>query len=244
MNMKPEFITNTDWEILKKMYPDNLKEIATLLNNNYPVQYLIGNVEFCDATIKVNEDVLIPRFETEYFVEKIIERLKKYPANSLKIVDIGTGSGCISIALKMQLNQIIEGLDISFKALKIAEENAKLNNVDIKWRELDILTNELPEKYDVIISNPPYVKESEIVDAKTKYEPQNAIFASDNGLLFYKRILEIIDYNPLLIAFEIGMTEGEEIAKIAKKKFLNATINIEKDLTGKDRYLFIVPNNK
>lgn len=240
--MKPEFITNTDWEILKKNYPQNLEEILNKLNHDYPIQYIIGNVEFCDIILNVNENVLIPRFETEYFVEKLIKRLQKYPSNTLKILDIGTGSGCISIALKKHLNQEIMGIDISKKALEVALQNAKLNNVEIKWQEWDILKKELPEYFDIIVSNPPYVSVNEEVDPKTKFEPQNAIFALENGLLFYRRILKIINYHPKLIAFEIGMDQGKQIMQMAQEKFPKAHISIEKDLTGKNRYVFIELN--
>lgn len=237
--MKPEFITNTDWQIVKEMYPNELENIVEKLNKNYPIQYIIGFVEFCDTKIKVNENVLIPRFETEYLVEKLIDRLKVFPEKTLSIVDIGTGSGCISIALAKKINQSFEGVDISTKALLVAEYNGIENNVNIKWRKLNILKKELPKNYDVILANPPYVDRKEEVDPKTKYEPQNAIFAEKNGLQFYERILSIIKNRPKLIAFEIGCTQSKAITNMAKEKFPNAHISVEKDLTGRIRYLFI-----
>lgn len=237
--IKPEKITDLDWEILKNMYPNNLKEIKEKLKNNYPVQYLIGNVEFCDSKIEVNENVLIPRFETEYLVEKVIKKLEHYKKNSLNILDIGTGSGCIAISLAKKLEQKIEAIDISLEALKLAQKNAKNNKVDIEFKKSDILKEDLIKNYDVIISNPPYVSELEEVDISTKYEPQNAIFANKNGLEFYERIIEVIHNKPKLIAFEIGMTQGEAITNLAKNKFPDAKIIIEKDLVGKNRYIFI-----
>lgn len=206
---------------------------------NYPVQYLIGNVEFCDSKIEVNENVLIPRFETEYLVEKITKRLEKYPKNTLNIIDIGTGSGCIIISLAKKIEQHFEAVDISYSALEIASKNAKNNKVNINFKQKDILKEDLEKNYDVIISNPPYVDKTEEVDPQTKYEPQNAIFAEKNGLEFYERIIEMICNKPKLIAFEIGMNQGDAISSLAKTKFPEANISIETDLTGRNRYIII-----
>lgn len=237
--MKPERITDIDWNILKKMYPSNLEEIVKKIEENYPVQYLIGYVDFCDTTIEVNENVLIPRFETEYLVEKVIKKLQPEKDNTLEILDIGTGSGCIIISLAKKLNQSFTAFDISSSALDVAKTNAIKNDVNINFKEKNILKEKIDKNYDVIISNPPYVDFNEKVDISTKFEPQNAIFAEKQGLEFYERIINIIDYKPKLIAFEIGCTQGEEISKIAAKKFPNAKIWVEKDLCQRDRYLFI-----
>jgi len=237
--MKPEKITDIDWDILTKMYPTKLDEIVKKIENNYPVQYLIGYVEFCDATIEVNENVLIPRFETEYLIEKVLNKLENEPNNTLKVLDIGTGSGCIVISLAKHLNQSFTAIDISKSALEVAKNNAKKNNVTINFKERNILKEKLNDNYDIIISNPPYVDYNEEVDPATKYEPQNALFAEKKGLEFYERIINIIENKPKLIAFEIGCNQGEEIKKIALKKFPDAKIWVEKDLCKRDRYLFI-----
>ncbi len=239
IKIKPDNITDVDWKILNELYPNNLKEIIKKLESKYPVQYLIGNVEFCDSIIEVNENVLIPRFETEYFVEKINKKLKIFSQNTLKILDIGTGSGCIIISLAKKNNQYFEAIDISFSALEVAKKNAINNNVNIFFKEKNILKEELDNDFDIIISNPPYVDFNEPVDIAIKYEPQNAIFANKGGLEFYERILKIIKNKPKIIAFEIGMNQGKEIEKMAKEKFPEATISIEKDLTSKNRYIFI-----
>ena len=236
--MKPEKITDIDWKLLQEKYPD-IDEIKEKIEQNYPVQYLIGNVNFCDALIEVNEHVLIPRFETEYLVEKVIKKLENKPDNSLKILDLGTGSGCIIISLAKKLNQKFTAIDISSKALEVAKSNANLNKVEIEFKKLDILNEKLKEDYDVIISNPPYVAFDESVGPETKFEPQSAIFANNNGLEFYERIVNIISNQPILIAFEIGMNQAEEIIKFAKTKFPDAKITTEKDLTGRNRYIFI-----
>lgn len=236
---KPDNITELDWNLLKSKYPNHLEEIVKKINNDYPVQYLIGNVEFCDTNIDVDERVLIPRFETEYLVEKVLNKILKYPENTLEILDIGTGSGCIIISLAKKVNQKYTAIDISDDALELAKKNADANKVKIEFIKKDILKEKISKKYDVLISNPPYVSKSEMVDPQTKFEPQNAIFANNNGLEFYEKILENLEYQPKLIAFEIGMNQGEEIKKIAEKKFPAAKITIEKDLTNRVRYLFI-----
>ncbi len=239
MIIKPEGITKIDWEILIKKYPGSLKEIEKKIRNHYPVQYLIGNVEFCDTKLEVSEDVLIPRFETEYLVEKVWNKIKKYPENSLNILDIGTGSGCICINLAKKLSQSFFALDISEKALEVAKKNAKYNKVNINFFQMDILKEKIKKNYDIIISNPPYVSENEEVDPATKYEPQYAIFAKKDGLEFYEKILEHIPNIPKLIAFEIGYNQRIDVINLAKNRFPTAKIICEKDLSGKDRYIFI-----
>lgn len=236
-------ITDNDWKLIKEKYKDNLEEAIDKLKANYPVQYLIGDVIFYDSKILVNENVLIPRFETELLVDKVIKKIKKYNINNPKILDIGTGSGCIIINIAKFIKCRAYGIDISNDALKLASLNAKLNNVNVKFKQMDILTNELDDEYDIIVSNPPYVSFSEEVDIKTKFEPQNAIFANNNGLQFYYRIIDIADKNIKLIAFEIGMNQAEDIKKYAMKKFLNHKITIGEDLCNRNRYLFIEKEN-
>ena len=143
------------------------------------------------------------------------------------------------INLAKKLNQKFTAIDISTKALEVAEKNANLNKVEIEFKQLDILNQNLSEEYDVIISNPPYVDYNEPVGPETKFEPQNAIFANNKGLEFYEKIINMLTNQPKLIAFEIGMTQANEIIKFAQSKFPAADILVEKDLTGRDRYIFI-----
>lgn len=239
--MKPDFITDTDWKILKEKYPQNINEIIKKLESHYPVQYLIGNVEFLNTIINVDERVLIPRFETELLVEKTIKRIKFLNIQNPKIIDLGTGSGCIAIALKKNLPCFVTAIDISEQAIELAKENALKNQVEIECKIENMINTNL-EGYDVIISNPPYVKETESVGEETKYEPQNALFAKNNGLYFYEEILKNISKlstMPKLVAFEIGMSEGEDIKSLALKYLSTKKILIEKDLTNRDRYIFI-----
>ena len=239
--MKTDFITDTDWKILKEKYPQNINENLKKLESHYPVQYLIGNVEFLNTIINVDERVLIPRFETELLVEKTIKRIKALNIQNPRIIDLGTGSGCIAIFLKKNLPCFVTALDISEQAIELAKENALKNEVEIEYKIENMINTNL-EGYDVIISNPPYVKETESVGEETKYEPQNALFAKNNGLYFYEEILKNISKlstMPKLVAFEIGMSEGEDIKSLALKYLSTKKIFIEKDLTNRDRYIFI-----
>ena len=234
---------DNDIKLIKKYVPkekqnESLEKLAT----GYPVQYIIGNVEFYNTLIKVNENVLIPRFETEYLVDKTINYLSHLNISNPSILDIGTGSGCIAIALKKHLNCEIDAIDISDKAILLAKENASINNVNINFTVKDIHEFNSNKKYDLIISNPPYVPFNSNVDEKIKYEPQNAIYAKENGLYFYDLILQKIKNNlkdNYLIAFEIGDKEGQNITKIIKNYLPNAYILLEQDYNNYNRYIFI-----
>ena len=244
MIKKERYISNTDYELLKKLYPNNMDEIIKKINNDYPIQYLIGDVDFYGYTIKVDERALIPRFETEGLVDNLIKLIKtqtNYPA--LKILEIGTGSGCIAITLSKELDTTVDALDISKDAIDLASSNAILNNANVNFALGDIKNRTISKKYNILVSNPPYVKYDEPVDPATKYEPQNALFALNNGLEFYEIILKrskefLVSKN--IIAFEIGCTEGQDITNIAKSYYPNAYIQVKKDLAGKDRYIFII----
>ena len=232
-----------DIELIKKYVPLEIqKEAFEKLEKGYPVQYIIGNVEFYGNIINVSEKVLIPRFETEYLIEKTLKYFKKFNISKPNILEIGTGSGCISIALKKALEANILAIDISNEALELAKLNALNNDVNITFLHKDIHEFETEAKYDLIISNPPYVPFNSNVDQKTKYEPQNAIFAPEDGIHFYKIILERLHNNlnkDFLIAFEIGDKEGNLIKNIVKSFMPEAYVKIEKDYNDFERYVFI-----
>lgn len=229
-------------EYLKKYLPkDKLKQGLQKLKEGKPVQYIIGNVDFYNVNLLVNENVLIPRFETEYLVEKTINYAKKLK-EPLDILDIGTGTGAIAISLAKNLSCNVLATDISKKAIEVAKENAKRNNVKINFKQSDILKN-IQGKFDIIISNPPYIAKDEKIDPLVKNnEPHIALYADNNGLYFYEEILKNIKPHlkeKSIIAFEIGMTQSEEVTKIANKYLPKAKIITEKDLTKKNRYIFI-----
>ena len=240
---KPKKITENDWKLLKVKYK-NLKRVVKKIENNYPVQYLIGNVDFYGYKINVNKHVLIPRFETETLIEKTINYIKALKLEKKSLIELGTGSGCISVVLKKELENLdITSIDISKKALRVAKKNAKYNRANITFLHQDIFKFSPINKYDILISNPPYITIYDEVDESIKYEPKNAIFTDETGLKFYEYILSNCEKylnKKNLIAFEIGDKQGKQIKEIAKEYFPKAKINIEKDLSEKDRYVFII----
>lgn len=232
-------------EYLKKyLDKDKLEEGLEQLKQGIPVQYIVGNIDFYGNTINVNKNVLIPRFETELLVDKTIKYIKTNFKHHVDILDIATGSGCIAITLKKEIDSTVDASDISESALKVAQENALNNKVDINFINSDMLTN-ITKKYDIIISNPPYLtKEDDIMDIVKNNEPEIALYAKDNGLYYYDVILKNIKKHlkdKYLIAFEIGYTQGEAIKNIALKYLDNINVKIEKDYSNKDRFVFIEP---
>ena len=226
-----------DIEYLKKYYKGNINDALRRLEMGEPVQYIIGDVDFYGYTFKVDNRVLIPRFETEGLVEIALKYLK----DGDSIIDLGTGSGCIAITLKKKLpNSSIDAVDISNDALDIAKENAKLNNANINFYQGDMLCTN--KKYTCIISNPPYISyDEEVMDIVKNNEPNNALYADNNGLYFYEEILKKAkDYlnDKYYIFFEMGYNQGESIKSIALR-YLDCNVEIKKDLQGFDRYVII-----
>lgn len=229
-----------------------LKSSTKLLEQEIPIQYIIGKTEFYGFPFILNEHVLIPRPETEELVTFILDKVSKLESyhtikkeNTIKILDIGTGSGCIPIALKKSLPLAeISALEKSDKALRIAEKNTHLNKVDINLIQQDILkTTELNNTYDIIVSNPPYVRESEKKEIKNNVlnnEPHMALFVEDNNpLIFYDKIAELaknhLTKNGLLF-FEINQYLGKETVDLIRLKGFN-TIELKKDIFGHDRVI-------
>ncbi|MDE6285048.1 MAG: peptide chain release factor N(5)-glutamine methyltransferase [Bacilli bacterium] len=228
--------------ITKYVSKERQKEALELLEQGVPIQYIIGNVDFCGNIINVDNRVLIPRFETETLVDKTISYAKKMFTHKLKIIDLGTGSGCIAISLKKAMNAEVYAMDISSDALDLAKKNALENNVDILFLQ-DSMENPLVEKFDIIISNPPYIPYDGFVqDIVQNNEPKLALFALDDGLYFYKKILgyafDCLN-KPGLIAFEIGDSQKELLESYLKKYFRDKKYCFETDLAGMIRYLFI-----
>jgi len=228
-----------DLDYLKKYYKGNLDEAIKRYERGEPVQYIVGDVDFYGNIIKVDKRVLIPRFETEGLVEIALSYLTN---TNLDVVDLGTGSGCIAITLKKKLPNInMDAVDISSDALNLALENSKINNVDINFYNGDML-NPLNKKYDCIISNPPYIAyDEEVMDIVKNNEPNNALYADNNGLYFYEQILKKVNKylkNKYYIFFEIGYSQGDAIKELALK-YLNCSVDVKKDLQGFDRYVII-----
>ncbi len=234
----------TDLEYLEKnVDKKNLKKAKRKLEKGIPVQYIIGNVDFYGYKINVNKNVLIPRFETEELVENTLKYINKYFKGNIEVLDIGTGSGCISIALKKQNEKInITATDISKKALKVAKHNSKRNNVNINFIHTNLYDG-INNKFDCIISNPPYISYDEkIMDIVYNNEPHIALFADNKGLYYYEEILRNINKiinDKYLICFEIGMNQAKDIISIINKYLKNPTIEVKKDLQQRDRMIFI-----
>ena len=209
------------------------------LKKNEPVQYVIGKTTFMDLEFNVNSNVLIPRPETE----ELVRLMLKDELDGKEILDIGTGSGCIAISLAKNLpNAKVSALDISEEALKVARENAKINNVDINFINVDIFDYQTEKKYDAIVSNPPYVRESEKALMKSnvlKYEPELALYVSDdNALIYYNSILDFsksnLDKNGK-IYLEINENYKDQMSNLLKNQFYN-NVNFIKDINEKYRF--------
>ncbi len=234
-----EEILNNNERVDKNIISSILKDLDK--SKTYPIQYIVGNVDFYGYIYKVNKNVLIPRFETEELVENTISLIKEMFNKRISLLDLCTGSGCIGITLKKELDIDVTLSDISLDALEVAKENSK--DLDIKIIHSDLLSN-IKEKYDVIISNPPYIRKDEIImDIVKNNEPNIALYADDNGLYYYEEILKNINKNlnkQFLIAFEIGEKQAEAISNIAYKYLDNIRIIVKKDMQERDRMLFIM----
>lgn len=224
-------------QVLNKSQLSKIKQIVAELKINKPIQYILGITGFYGLKIKVNEHTLIPRPETEQLVDWILKE------NFVAALDIGTGSGCIPIALAKHTDAKVLAIDVSEDALLIAEENAKNNEVEIDFIHQDILQTNSLQKVDLIVSNPPYVLESEkeiMQENVLDYEPELALFVEDkNPLIFYKKIaslaINFLNENGKLF-FEINAKFGKEtIEMLADIGFVN--IELKKDMNDKDRMI-------
>ena len=234
-------MNNIDY--LKKYYKGNIEDAIKRLEKGEPVQYIVGNQDFFGYIINVDKRVLIPRRETEELVEEVINRSTNF--TELKIADIGTGSGAISIALSKELNTKVIATDISLDALEVTKENVKENNADVEVFQGDMLEPLIKNdiKVNILVSNPPYIKEDEEIE-KVVYnnEPHLALYAKEDGTEFYRKILKdctkVLE-EKYLIAFEIGETQGIVVRELAYKYLKDIKVEVKKDLSGKDRMVFV-----
>ena len=219
-----------------------VEEIYTKLADHIPAQYIIGHAEFFGMQLKVDERVLIPRPETEELVELILaENLKE----NLKVLDIGTGSGAIALALaKSRPDWTITASDISQDALDLASKNAEIQNLNIFLKKSDCFS-EISSKYDIIVSNPPYISrsdESEVGLNVLHSEPHLALFANEDGLAIYRRIAE--DSKDYLndggkIYLEIGYKQGQSVPALFKENFPEKQVRTLRDQFGQDRMVVV-----
>lgn len=222
------------------------KNILSDLKIEKPIQYILGETEFCGLRFEVNENTLIPRPETEELVELVINEGKgKREERKVKILDIGTGSGCIAVSLAANIpNAEVFAIDVSEKALATARRNAELNNVEVTFLLKNILeTEDLEDQFDIIVSNPPYVRNLEKAEIKAnvlEYEPHLALFVEDNdALLFYRKIAQLAKKNLSpngKLYFEINQYLGKETVELLEGLgFKN--VKLIKDIYGNDRII-------
>ena len=216
------------------------------IKEDVPLSHLVGFEYFYDRKYKVTKDVLSPRMETEELIYKVIEYVKASNKNNFKILDLCTGSGIIAITLKKELEQVsvdVIASDISEQAIEVAKENAQSHDATIKFVKSDIF-NDIDDKFDIIVSNPPYIDRKDEVtmqDNVLKYDPHLALFAEEEGMYFYRKIIEkandYLNENGVMF-FEIGYDQKDKIIKLADMNGYSA--EVYKDINGRDRMAFLV----
>ncbi len=243
-----EFFANLNQEI-----PENLKikfdeAIDKYLNDRIPVQHIIGYSWFYGYKMKVSNQVLIPRPETEELVGYVLSYYDEvFDGEKVDVIDVGTGSGAIAIALACEEPYMtVSASDISSEAIKVAKYNATENSANVKFFVGDMLQPFIENNYkvDILVSNPPYIPDSEYVEDIVKNnEPNVALFGGSDGMHFYEIILSTAKHvlkEKNIIAFEHSHTKGREMIELSKKHFPNAKVELIKDLNGKDRFTIIV----
>ena len=246
LDESPQLFSNKLSEQLSKEIEEKyFSLIEKHIKEDVPLSHLVGFEYFYDRKFKVTKDVLSPRMETEELIYKVVEYVKATKKNNLKILDLCTGSGIIAITLKKELDQILIDVmasDISEEAIKVAEENAQFHDATIKFIQSDIFDN-IDEKFDIIVSNPPYIDrkdEDTMQDNVLKYDPHLALFAEEEGMYFYRNIVEkassYLNDNGVIF-FEIGYDQKDKIIKLADMNNYHA--EVYKDINGRDRMAFL-----
>lgn len=220
------------------------REKIALLTQDIPLGYVLGYEWFYGYKMLVDENVLIPRSETEELVGYVLSDIDDYFVNPV-VADVACGSGAIGIALAKELDQSVYATDISEGALEVAQKNATLNDVDLKIYQGDMLEPLIDRniKLDVLVCNPPYIKNTEHIQSSVlTYEPHVALFGGEDGLYFYRRVLENADKvlnEKAMIAFEIGFDIGDAVVELAKHYFKDSKIELRQDMNGLDRMVFV-----
>ncbi|OUQ33927.1 peptide chain release factor N(5)-glutamine methyltransferase [Massilimicrobiota timonensis] len=231
-------------EELLKQFQDGMQRYM----NGEPIQYINGKENFFSRDFIVNENVLIPRYETEELVENILYKIDDYfeDYSSIDLCDVGTGSGAIAITLALEEPKLkVVATDISEKALEVAKENAKELNADVTFYQGDMLQPliEQQQKFDIFVSNPPYIPQDQDIESVVKdNEPHVALFGGNDGLYFYRKIFQDVRQvlkDRALLAFEMGFDQREIMCEAVEHYFPDIPYEIIKDINGKDRMLFI-----
>ena len=247
LDESPQLFSNSLSEQISKENEEKyFSLIEKHIKEDVPLSHLVGFEYFYDRKYKVTKDVLSPRMETEELIYKVIEYVNASNKNKFKILDLCTGSGIIAITLKKELEQVsvdVIASDISEEAIEVAKENAKFHDATIKFIKSDIFNN-IDDKFDIIVSNPPYIDRKDEVtmqDNVLKYDPHLALFAEEKGMYFYRKIIEQAkDYlnENGVIFFEIGYDQKDKIIKLADMNGYLA--EVYKDINGRDRMAFLV----
>ena len=236
-----QFTNNISEQLSKEKEELYFSLIDKHIEKNVPLSHLAGFEYFYDRKFKVTKDVLSPRMETEELIYKVIEYIKSINKNNIKILDLCTGSGIIGITLRKELESKslkVVASDISEEALKVAKENAIMNEAEVKFIQSDIFEN-INEKFDIIVSNPPYIAYNDKItmeDNVLNYDPHLALFAEEDGMYFYREIVENAkEYleEDGIVFFEIGYDQREKILKLANENKFKA--EVYKDINGRDR---------
>ncbi|MBQ1506512.1 MAG: peptide chain release factor N(5)-glutamine methyltransferase [Erysipelotrichales bacterium] len=233
-------------EIPLDVYEEFRKGVERLKKDE-PLAYILGYTWFYGRKIKVNEDVLIPRPETEELCANVLADIDEYfPEGEIDAADVGTGSGEIAITLKLEEPRLrMIGTDISEDALKVARKNAEELGADVTFLQGDMLEPLIKagKKFDVFISDPPYIPAEQKIDASVKeYEPHVALFGGDDGLKFYRAIFRDVKKilkDRFMLGFEIGYDQKDALMKLAQETFPEDRVEVLKDIAGKDRMLFV-----
>lgn len=241
-----QFTNNISEQLSKEKEELYFSLIDKHIEKNVPLSHLAGFEYFYDRKFKVTKDVLSPRMETEELIYKVIEYIKSINKNNIKILDLCTGSGIIGITLQKELESKsleVVASDISQEALKVAKENAIMNEAEVKFIQSDIFEN-INEKFDIIVSNPPYIAYNDKItmeDNVLNYDPHLALFAEEDGMYFYREIVENAkEYleEDGIVFFEIGYDQREKILKLANENGFKA--EVYKDINGRDRMVILV----
>ena len=241
-----QFTNNISEQLSKEKEELYFSLIDKHIEKNMPLSHLAGFEYFYDRKFKVTKDVLSPRMETEELIYKVIEYIKSINKNNIKILDLCTGSGIIGITLRKELESKsleVVASDISEEALKVAKENAIMNEANVKFIQSDIFEN-INEKFDIIVSNPPYIAYNDKItmeDNVLNYDPHLALFAEEDGMYFYREIVENAkEYleEDGIVFFEIGYDQREKILKLANENGFKA--EVYKDINGRDRMAILV----
>ena len=246
LDESPQLFSNSLSEQLSKENEDRyFSLIEKHIKEDVPLSHLVGFEYFYDRKFNVTKDVLSPRMETEELVYKVIDYIKAKDKNNFKILDLCTGSGIIAITLRKELENIpleLVASDISEAALKVAKENAILNDGEVKFIQSDLFEN-INDKFDIIVSNPPYISYDDVVtmeDNVLNYDPHLALFAEEDGMYFYRKIIEnakLYLKEDGAIFFEIGYDQREKMLELARSNDFIA--EVYKDLNGRDRMAFL-----